>query len=214
MTDRETSPYNACDYRCERCLETERCAVFRMEAEHDARNFAMGRETEGMETALRDVGEVFEETEEMLLKMAEEFDIDPDELADAEPRVDFEETKKDPLYQRSYEFTMRTHKFLEKTEPMITPAGRESFGDIRWHHTVVSAKVFRAIRSHDSPDMRIDAVNSAAVAIKSLTICIMAFDELASHHPGISKECGEFEKIATDIKQAVRERFPPNSSSG
>jgi hypothetical protein len=179
-----------------------------MESERDARNFAVGRETEGMEAALRDVGEVFAETKEMLLEMAKELDIDQEELANVEPRVESEEAKKDPLYQRSYEFTMRTHKFLEKIEPVITPAGRESFGDIQWHHTVVSAKVFRAIRSNDNPDMRFDSINSAAVAIKSLTICIMAFEELALRYPGIAKECGEFEKRATNIKQAVRERFP------
>ena len=50
----ETLPFNACDYRCERCLETEQCAVFRMGAELDERSFALGRETEGIE-ALRDV---------------------------------------------------------------------------------------------------------------------------------------------------------------
>lgn len=184
--------------------------MFRMEAERDSRNFALGRETEGMEAALRDVGEIFAETKEMLLEAAEEFDIDLEELADAEPRVAFEERKKDPLYQRAFAFTMQTHRFLRRIEPVITPAGRESFDDIQWHHTIVSAKVFRAI-SDDDPDMRFDSINSAAVAIKSLTICVMAFDELASRYPGISEECAEFGKIATDIKQAVRERFSPSS---
>lgn len=44
-----------------------------------------------------------------------------------------------------------------------------------------------------------------------MTICIMAFDELASRYSVIAKECGEFKKLATDIKPAVRQPFPPDS---
>jgi hypothetical protein len=72
----------------------------------------------------------------------------------------------------------------------------------------VSAKVFRAI-GNDDPDIRFDAVNSSAVAVKSLTICIMAFDALASRYADISEECREFFETAAGIKQAVRERFIP-----
>lgn len=205
-----TSPYNACDYRCERCLETERCKVFQMESEREARNFALGRETHGIDAALRDVEEIFAETEEMLLEKAEEFDIDLDELADAGPRAEFEGAKKDPLYRRASDFTMKTHAFLEKIEPVITSTGKEFFDDIEWHHTVVSAKAFRAICSNYDPEMRFDSVNSAAVTMKSLTICIMAFDTLASRYPEMSGECGIFSDMARGIKQALRERFAPD----
>jgi hypothetical protein len=202
-----TYPYNACDYRCERCLETEQCAVFRMESEREVRNFALGRETHGVEAGLRDVGEIFAEMKEMLLEKAEEFDVDLDELADAGPRAEFEEAKKNPLYLRASDFMMKTHAFLEKIEPVITSTGKEFFDDIVWHHTVVSAKAFRAFCSNYNPEMRLDAVNSAAVAIKSLTICIMAFDTLASRCSDISGECGEFSNMARGIKQTLRERF-------
>ena len=207
----KTSPYNACDYRCERCLETERCKVFQMESEREARNFALGRDSHGIEAALRDVGKIFAETKEMLLEKAEEFDIDFNELADAGPSDGFEEAKNDPLYLRSFDFTMKTRAFLEKIAPVITSMGKEFFDDIEWHHTIVSAKVFRAIGSDDEPEMRFDAVNSAAVAIKSLTICIMAFDTLASRYPEISGECREFSDMASGIKQTLRERFASDS---
>jgi hypothetical protein len=178
-----------------------------MESERESRNFALGRDSHGIEAALRDVGEIFAETKEMLLEKAEEFDIDLDELADAGTRDAFEEAKKDPLYQRSFDFTMRTHAFLEKIEPVTTSTGKEFFDDIEWHHTVVSAKVFRAIGSDDEPEMRFDAINSAAVAMKSLTICIMAFDTLASLYPEITGECRGFSDMARGIKQTLRERF-------
>jgi hypothetical protein len=123
-------------------LETEQCAVFRIESEREARNFALGREPNGIEAALRDVGEIFAETKEMLLEKAEEFDIDLGELADAGPGDAFEEAKNDPLYLQSFDFTMKTRAFLDKIEPVITSTGKEFFDDIEWHHTVVSAKSF------------------------------------------------------------------------
>ncbi|HAS53407.1 MAG TPA: hypothetical protein DCS42_04345 [Nitrospiraceae bacterium] len=203
----EILPFNACDYRCERCLETERCAVFRMGKERDERNFALGRETEGIEAALRDVKEIFAETTEMLLEKAEEMGIDLDEMDDTERRDPFEEAKQDPLYQQAYDFMIRTRAFLERAEPLITPAGQEFYEDVVWHHTIVPAKTFRAIGSDDEPEIRFDAVNSAAAAIKSLTICIMAFGELALRYPEISEECRGLSKTAADIKRALRERF-------
>jgi hypothetical protein len=207
----ETSPYNACDYRCERCLVTEQCAVFHMGSERETRNFALGRETDSIEAALRDVGEIFAETKEMLLEKAEEFGIDLDEIADAGQHDEFEEAKKDPLYQSSFEFTMATQALLKKIDPSITPAGKEFFDDIVWHHTVVSAKVFRAIGTDDELEMRSDAVNSAAVAMKSLTICIMAFDSLAALYPALSKECKGFSQKTTELKHAIRKRFAADS---
>lgn len=184
--------------------------MFRMGSEREARNCALGRDSHSVEAAVRDVGEIIADTKEMLLERAEEFDVDFDEFADAGPRAAFEEAKKDSLYLRSSDFTMKTNAFLEKIKPVITSTGKELFDDIEWHHTVVSAKAFRAICSDYDPEMRFDAVNSAAVAMKSLTICIMAFDTLASRYPEIAGECREFSDMARGIKQALRERFAPD----
>jgi hypothetical protein len=57
--------------------------------------------------------------------------------------------------------------------------------------------------------MRFDAVNSAAVAIKSLTMCIMAFGTLASRYSEISAESEELSDLAIGIEQTLRERFIP-----
>lgn len=203
----KTLPFNACDYRCERCLETEHCAVFRMESEREERNFALGRESDGIEAALRDVSEIFAKTRQMLLEKAEEFGVDLDELAEAEPRETTEDARRDPLHQRAYEFMDKMRDLLKKIEPVITPQGNEFFEDIVWHHTIISAKTFRAISSDYEPEMRFDAVNSAGVAMKSLTICIMALEELASLYPEIAGECLAGSEIATNVKLALRERF-------
>lgn len=211
LCDMETLPFNACDYRCERCFATERCAVFRDLSERDARNFALGRDSEGLDAALRDLGEIFAETRDMLAERAAELGIDLDEPVDAGPRDIFEKAQKDPLYRSAFDFTMQARDFLKHAEPIMTPAGQDVFDDITWHHTVVSAKVFRAIGSDDEPEMRFDAVNSAAVAAKSLSICIMAFDALATLYPVIERECKKLSLQASELKQNIRSRFSPGS---
>ena len=141
----EILPFNACDYRCERCLRRNGAPCSAWGRSATSGNFALGRETEGIEAALRDVGEIFAETTDMLLEKAEEMGIDLDELDDTEQRNPFEEAKNDPLYQRAYEFMTMTRAFLERAEPLITPAAHEFYEDVIWHHTIVPAKTFRAI---------------------------------------------------------------------
>lgn len=211
MNDMETLPFNACDYRCERCLATERCAVFKDLSDREALNFALGRESEGIDAALRDVGEIFSETRDMLAEKAAEFGIDLDELVDAGPRDIFEEAKKDPLYLSAFDFTMQARDFLKTAEPVILLEGMDFLEDITWHHTVISAKVFRAIGSEDEPEMRFDAVNSAAVAINSLTICIMAFDALAPLYPMLERECKRLSLKSSELKQHISSRISPGS---
>ena len=205
----ETLPFNACDYRCERCLATERCAVFRDLSKREARNFALGRDSDSLDAALRDVGEIFSETRDLLAENAAELGIDLDELVDAGPRDIFEESKKDPLYLSAYDFTMQVRDFIKTAEPIILLEGMDLLEDITWHHTVVSAKVFRAIGSEDEPDMRFDAVNSAAVAMNSLTISIMAFDALAPLYPVIERECRKLSLRASELKQYISSQFSP-----
>jgi hypothetical protein len=207
----ETLPFNACDYRCERCLVTERCAVFQDLSDRGARNFALGRDSDGLDAALRDVGESFNETRDMLAEKAAEFGIDLAELADAGPRAIFDEAKKDPLYLPAFDFMIQAQEFLKTAEPIILLEGRDYYEDIIWHHTVVPAKAFRAIGSEDEPEMRFDAVNSAAVAMNSLIICNMAFDALAPLYPTIERECKRMSLKALELKQHIRSRFNPGS---
>ena len=205
----ENLPFNACDYRCERCLATERCAVFRDLTDREARNFALGRDSDGLDAALRDVVEIFSETRDMLAENAAEFGIDLDELVDAGPCDIFEGSKKDPLYLSAYDFTMQVRDFLKTAEPIILLEGLDFLEDIAWHHTVVSAKVFRAVGSEDEPDMHFDAVNSAAVAMNSLTISIMAFDAIAPLYPVIERECRTLSLRASELKLYISSRFSP-----
>ena len=115
----------------------------------------------------------------------------------------------DPLYKRSYDFTMQTHEFLRAAERVVDGEAKEYFDDIAWHHTVVVAKVYRTVGWRTHEEGAIDAKKSAAVALKSLTICIMAFEYLESQYPALSQECGRLSTAARQIKEEIRERIKP-----
>jgi len=73
-------PFNACDYRCERCLETAECAVFQKLQERSLQNWTGG---DGNDSAavLRDIRESFRETEARIKQKARDIGIDLDGIA-------------------------------------------------------------------------------------------------------------------------------------
>ncbi len=202
--DLKISPYNACDYRCERCLETDICKVYQMLQKEAGLGKINGLDENEMSIMLEGVKESLQETEKMLSKMADEMGINLKEIQDIKD-ISNEELRRDPLYEDTHEFTMQTHNFLKNIEPQMNANTREYFDDIMWHHAVVLAKAFRALSSEH--DLIEDAVNSAAVAIKSLTICIMAFEYIASRCPDTGEECRRMAACAKIIRDRLVGRF-------
>lgn len=206
-------PFNACDYRCAHCLVTEDCAVFQKLQEHSLQYGIDGSDGNDLTAILRDIRESFRETEARIKQKARELGIDIDEIAAGtaaeESRGQRRGAEDDPLYKRSYGFTMQTHEFLQNAERVVAGEAREYLDDIAWHHAVVVAKVYRALGWRTREEGAIDAQKSAAVAVKSLTICIMAFDYLASRYPALSQKCGRLSDVAREIKEELKERVQP-----
>ncbi len=204
-------PFNACDYRCERCLETEHCAVFQQ-----VRDRAAEISDGDASAVLDDLRESFRETEIMIKEKARELGIDLDEIAGGstpeEIRDERERSKKDPLFLHCDRFREDAGLFLKAVDASVVEADRQYVDDIAWHHTVIPAKIFRALgwRTDDEDTIAMDARNSAAVAIKSLSICILAFDHLASRHPSAAADCSRLSIGAARIKQEIRNRFFPS----
>jgi hypothetical protein len=146
----------------------------------------------------------------MIRAGAEKFGIDiddiPTEVSDeAERRHDA--SRNDTLFCRSSDFTQQSREFLKTIDPLVDEASRVFCDDIDWHHTVVSAKVFRAEGADGNEYLHEDARDSAAVAVKSLTICTMAFDELASRFPDMSETCRKLSGTASALKIEIRLRW-------
>jgi hypothetical protein len=207
----DTLPYNVCDYRCERCLETTRCAVYQRLQEQSMLNRLHGRNENDAQGILNELRESFRETERLIKQKAQEFGIDLDQITGgATPEAIREERRaitEDPLYKKSYAFTMNTYGFLAAVSPEISQEAKEYFDDISWHHTVVTSKVFRAVSNTVDEEDAVDARNSAAVAAKSLTICIMAFDHLSGEYASLREQCAMLSQAAREIKEEVKKRF-------
>jgi len=206
-------PFNVCDYRCERCLETADCAVFRKLQERSLRDWIAGSDGSDSDAVLHDIRESFRETEARIKQKALDLGIDLDEISGGSSAEELRETcrrtMEDPLYKRSYDFTMQTHEFLRTAERAVDGEAKEYYDDIAWHHTVVVAKVYRTVGWKAHEEGAVDAKKSAAVAVKSLTICIMAFEYLASRYPALSQECGRLSAVAGRIKEELKERIRP-----
>ncbi len=206
----KSSPYNACDYRCERCLETDNCKVYQMLQEKSEHHQNMGRDENEMGAALEDVKETFQEAIEILRERAEGLGLNLDEFSDIADDTPYLEN--DPLYESAHDFTMQAHAFIITADALVNENDREWFEDVVWHHTVVSAKTYRALSSEN--DLREDAVNSAAVAVKSLTICTMAFDHLSTGYPDMAVKCKRLSDMAIVLKEKLKTRFLINREPG
>jgi hypothetical protein len=206
-------PFNACDYRCERCHVTSECAVYRKLQQRSLLHGMNGVDENDPAVILEDIRESFRETEEMIKQKAREFGIDIDEIAGRTTAAEIEEqeatTRKDPLFKQAEEFMRETNGFLKAADTVIAGEDREYFNDLAWHHTVIAAKIFRALGWRTDPDDSIsfDGKNSAAVAAKSLAICVLAFDQLAARYPALAEQCNRLAARGGDIRDEIRKRF-------
>ncbi len=206
-------PFNACDYRCEHCLATDECAVFQKLQERLLQHALDGGDEHELAAVLHDVRESFRETETRIREKAREIGIDIDAISDRTSREEILNQERnllnDPLYRQSHDFTLETSRFLQAAKKVVDAAAQEYIDDIAWHHTVVTAKICRTLGWRADGENAADAADSAAVAVKSLTILIMAFDYLAAHYPNIAWECRKLYEDARKIKEGIRERFKP-----
>jgi hypothetical protein len=199
-----STPYNFCDYRCERCLETAVCGVFKRLQKDSL------LDTDDPAALLNALQTSFRETETMIKQKAREFGIDIDQLAGGASAEDIREqrrgTTRDALYEETHQFALETRGFLDAAELVIADGDREFLDDIAWHHTIVSAKVYRALGWKTEGEIADDARSSAAVAMKSLTICIMAFDQLASS-PKLFETGKRLSAAGAHLKGSIKNRF-------
>jgi hypothetical protein len=136
--DMKQLPFNVCDYRCERCLETERCAVFQQLRELGGRIDAGGPDV------LRSLRESFRETEKAIKEKARGLGIDIDEIAGGGSAAEIRNTRnggaEDPLFRRCETFRQDSGTFLRSVDSALAGEDREYLDDIAWHHTVIPAK--------------------------------------------------------------------------
>jgi hypothetical protein len=200
------SPFNACDYLCEKCSETQNCKVYALLEEKALSKRLKGSMKDPTGTSLEDVKESLDETIELLKKIAADLGIPLEETADDMDGLDEHCVENDELYQLALTFTLKSHSFLKKVEPLVRQGTQEPFDDLVWYHTIVSVKTHRAISS-DFDGLSEDAVNSAKVAMKSLAKCMNAFDLIGKNLSLVSEEARTLSSTALAVKQRIITRF-------
>jgi hypothetical protein len=189
--------YNYCDRWCDRCPMTAKCYLYWQEKQREAEHRAAGRDPDDWAVVLDDVKKQFQEAIHMLHKAAKEHGIDLDRL----PDVDYIPPDPDehPIHQRAHAYTGAAHPFLQALRQRVMGersalegramvlgperAARE-YEDIRdayeviaWYHTLIPAKVHRALFSKMEAEQEADeearaiqmgdALGSAKVAHES-----------------------------------------------
>jgi hypothetical protein len=200
------SPFNACDYLCEKCSETGNCKVYALLQQKALARRMKGSVRDTTGASLADLKESLDETVELLRKIASDIGISLDNVADEVNCLDEQSVEKDELYQLALTFTMKSHSFLKKVEPFLKQNIAEAFEELVWYHTMVSVKTHRAVSS-DFDGLAEDAVNSARVVTKSLTRCIEAFDHIGKNLSLVSEEAQSLSGTALVVRQRIARRF-------
>ncbi|MBN2542807.1 hypothetical protein JXI42_08045 [bacterium] len=160
--------YNYCDRWCERCSMTEKCYLYAEDQKRIQVHLKKGEDPYDMDIVIKDIEENFKNTFKMIRDFAEEEGIDLDDLSDVEYKEPVPE--KHPVFQLAHRYFMMANKYLKKIRDTIQEFGIDlskkiqifpstiehvdrlkevgnCYEVILWYHTLISAKVYRALCS-------------------------------------------------------------------
>jgi len=142
------SPFSYCDYRCDRCEHQETCKVFRDEQERLLEHYIKGEDPHDPEIFMNDMKDIFNQTHQMILNIAQEEGFDLDSMEEVEVlRVD---PKKYVLYCLIREYSNEAHVFLKQLrQEGITEESEEAYDDLMWYHTLIIAKAGRLVSTFE-----------------------------------------------------------------
>lgn len=213
--------YNYCDYWCERCMFTSRCA-----------NYQIGKEL-GQGDLDKDLtnheywenlGNMFKATMELLVEKMEELGIDPEEFHD-EPDTRIKDVRKQPLVRRASSYSLKVHKWIvqynqasEKSRTLHLIKGskyarivEESIEVINWYSIFISAKTSRAFSSgryeEDETD-RYDSDGSVKVTLMAIDRSMAAFTQLWEILKDHEDDILGFLVKLSSLKKGLLRRFP------
>ncbi len=194
------APYNFCDRWYEHCTHGKqmRCRLYHDELESKLTCIAHGREPDDPEITGQVIQRQWEDVMEKLEKDMEKYDINPDDIDSADTaKLDAKEeaARKEPLSLTAKEYCQRSHELLKTVfyEIKGTPAG--SIADLEtvsWYHTLLPAKLYRALcglreKSNEDEAGLCDAVAQFAVCKKAIACSVAALRNLKPHYPTHAK---------------------------
>jgi len=229
--------HNYCDRWCERCPMTHKCYVFWLEKGREAQHRAAGRDPSDWDVVVQDVRSQFRQAIEMLREAAEAHGIDLDHL----PQGDYTsaDPSAHPLHQGAEAYLETAHAFvqdlhrrlagehasLEQRAMVLGPervAGEyrdilDAHEVISWYHTLIPAKVHRALSSRMEAEREGDggrehrmgdALGSAKVAYESVVRSMAALRRVYDWDQGLEDQVIPLLADLDRMRRQIEETFP------
>lgn len=190
------SPYNFCDRWCERCIHEKQicCALYKDELERKITCIAYGRDEEDPEITKAVMEEQYKKVDELLSEHMDKLNIDLDNPdidendLDEEDAIDFEDLPPDiqkhiklvenhSLGATARNYLDKTHAFLKETfyrDEKVYPKLKYDFETVAWYHTLLPAKLHRALCGFHEPATEGDISLHDAVA--QFDICLKGIE--------------------------------------
>lgn len=213
----KSSPYNYCDYRCERCDEKDNCRVYKDNEERALQHYLKGEDPYDPEVFLKDLHNIFAKTKNMVKDMAKkqgiDIDVSPDEQV---PEVNPEEYT---IYCIAHEYFKEASSFIKELQTSGIPNSmEEDFSDLVWYHTLIAAKSGRLVSGFiddffDDEVQEVEEKGTLKVINKGIDLSKKALQNMLNELPDHLLQIADLmallkrleDIIKTDIRQKVAE---------
>jgi len=211
------SPYNFCDRWCERCTHEKqmRCSLYQDEFEQKITCIAHGRDSHDPEITEEVMRRQFEGVEEKIEQFMEDNDIDLDDIDSPEfegTKEQVEPVKNHPLDATAKQYCKRTHEFLRKTfydKKKVNAGIVYDFETIAWYHTLLPAKLHRALcgfyKPVDEDEFGLcDAVAQFAVCKKAIDQSTGSLRKIKPYYPAHQNLIVELSALLHNIDSRIK----------
>lgn len=213
-------PFNYCDYRCERCDERDNCRVFKENQERIMDHYLKGEDPYSPDVFIKDLHNIFANTNKMIGKMAEERGIDISDATSREvPEVNPEEYV---VYRLAHMYFQEAHAFIKELENSGVPdAIREDFEDLTWYHTLIAAKAGRLVSGFvddflDEELQTMEEEGTVGVIQKGITLSSEALhhmlNELPEHLYAISDLINLLKRLGKQLQTDIHQKVVPDKA--
>ncbi len=209
--DLSISPYNYCDYWCERCIAQDQCVVYNkeVEAEEEGKN-AYQMASDNLENAIDLIRQYIEENNIDITGILEEIDDD-----DAFEKI-HQELQENPLLCMCNIYMEKSEDFFEhyRDRYLTPPFLVEAFSNLGWYRTLLPVKMERTLHSlYEFADKEQefslqDALLTSLVVYKSLRQSLSAVRELKDNLVDYQEDLKELEDILISINTGLKHEFP------
>ncbi len=212
--DYKPSPFNYCDYRCDRCEERDNCRVYKDDQDRLLDHYRKGEDPYDPKVFMEDLHRIFRKTDKMIRKMAKEQGIDLDETTDMEiPEINPDDYV---IYRLAYNYFREANvlvKMLEKTG--IPETIQPDYDDFVWYHTLIAAKTGRLVSGFiddflDEELTRVEEEGTMRVIRKGITLSRDALqnmmNELPDHFYTIADLLDALKRIEKQLELDIRQK--------